>query len=62
MNSAGSDVIFKDLTPALCVYKFSNELLKIKAEGVQLLIVESITLHQKTHPEISPSDDVFATP
>jgi hypothetical protein len=41
------------------MFKFSSELLKLKAEGVRHLIVESITAHQKMHPNITASENVF---
>ena len=41
------------------MFRLSKELLNMKSEGIRQLIVESITLHQKMHPNISPSKDVF---
>ena len=41
------------------MFKFSNELLKNRADSVRQLIVESITAHQKMHPNVTASDNVF---
>lgn len=41
------------------MFQLSNELLKIKSEGIRQLIVELITLHQKIHPKISPSENIL---
>lgn len=41
------------------MFSFSNELLRNKAESIRYLIVESIAIHQKSHPNITASDNIF---
>ena len=37
------------------MFKLSAELLKLKAEAVRLIVVQSITVHQKLYPELVAS-------
>lgn len=41
------------------MFDISRELLEHKAEGIRLFIVESITLHQKLHPNLTARDLIF---